>query len=273
MAKTFRQYDSRWAYHKYPGNGDNMSNSGCGATAVADIIVDNPRYKKYTPENVRKYMVKHGYAIYGQGTAWTGITAALKHYGFIVKNPGSMKEAFELLDGKYNKGVIVFRAGTKGGVTWTSVGHYLAFSKYKKKNGKHYFYMRDPGPRKNDGWHCYEKHMAGLIPEIWVCYYPKPKVTNSTKKTTVKKTTVSTTYTGTWPKLPSRGYFDKVDTGKQVEYLQKFLKWYGCDITIDGIFGKETLAAVKKFQKGEKIVADGKFGKESLSAAKRAKKK
>lgn len=273
MAKTFRQYDSRWGSHKYPGRGYNMSNSGCGPTSVAEIIVNNPKYKNATPEKVRKYMIKNNYATYGNGTMWAGIPAALKHYGLQVRWPGTMKEAFDLLKGDYNCGILLFRGGSKGGVTWTSSGHFVAFSKYKKEGGKHYFYTRDPGPRKNDGWHCYEKHMAGLIPEIWVCYYPKPKVTNSTKKTTIKKTTVSTTYTGTWPKLPSRGYFDKVDTGKQVEYLQKFLKWYGCDITIDGIFGKETLAAVKKFQKGEKIVADGKFGKESLSAAKRAKKK
>lgn len=271
MAKTFRQYDSRWAYHKYPGNGDNMSNSGCGATAVADIIVDNPKYKKYTPENVRKYMVKHGYAIYGQGTAWAGIKAALEHYGFIVKNPGTMKEAFKLLEGKYNRGVILFRAGSKGGVTWTSVGHYVAFSNYKKEKGKHYFYTRDPGPRKNDGWHCYEKYMAGLIPEIWVCYYPKPKIT--TKTTITKKTVVApTVYSGTFPKLPNRGYFSNIDTGRQVEYLQKYLKWYGCDIKVDGIFGNETLKAVKEFQKNEKLIVDGKFGKLSLAKAKKVKK-
>ena len=269
MAKTFRQYDSRWGRHKYPSGGDNMTNSGCGPTAVADIIVDNPKYKKYTPEKVRKYMIKHGYAIPGQGTAWAGIKAALKYYGFTVANPGTMKKAFKLLDGKYKKGVILFRGGSKGGVTWTSVGHYVAFSKYKKENGKHYFYTRDPGPRKNDGWHCYEKYMAGLIPEIWICYLPEEKKTTAVTKTT---TVVPTIYTGTFPKLPSRGYFSNIDVGKQVEYLQKFLKWYGCDIAVDGICGPQTIKAVKEFQKNEKLVTDGKFGKLCLASAKKVKK-
>ena len=80
-------------------------------------------------------------------------------------------------------------------------------------------------------------------------------------------------YSGTFPKLPSRGYFKTGDTGSQVKYLQKFLNWYGgYGLTVDGDLGDKTLSAVKKFQKAERLTVDGKFGAKSLAKAKTVKK-
>lgn len=80
-------------------------------------------------------------------------------------------------------------------------------------------------------------------------------------------------YTGTFPVLPSRGYFQKCDNGTQVKNLQKFLNWYGgYKLDVDGCFGNKTLAAVKDFQKQNKLTVDGKFGKNSLAKAKTIKK-
>lgn len=80
-------------------------------------------------------------------------------------------------------------------------------------------------------------------------------------------------YSGPFPKLPSRGYFQKGDKGTQVERLQKFLNWYGgYKLDPDGIFGNKTYAAVVDFQMKNKLVADGLFGKKSLAKAKAIKK-
>ncbi len=159
-----------------------MANSGCGPTACADIIVNNPKYVNITPKNTRDYMVNNGYAIKGAGTAWAGITACLKHYGFKVTNHPTMDGVWKEMAKPNRKGIVLFRAGTRGGVTWTTCGHFLAFSAYKVKNGKHYLYMRDPGTRRHDGWYCYEDHMKGLIPQIWTCYVPEePKPKPKTK--------------------------------------------------------------------------------------------
>lgn len=77
------------------------------------------------------------------------------------------------------------------------------------------------------------------------------------------------TYTGTFPTLPSRGYFKKGDTGTQVKNLQKFLNWANdCKLGIDGVIGNNTISQVKAFQKKVGIYADGLFGKTSLSKAK-----
>lgn len=46
MSKTFRQYDSRWGRLSYPPNTrSTMASAGCGPTACASIIVNNPNIK------------------------------------------------------------------------------------------------------------------------------------------------------------------------------------------------------------------------------------
>lgn len=193
MAKNFKQTDSRWGNLPYPSGSDNVANSGCGCVSCMDLIQYNPKYAKLTPIDVRKWMVSKGFAIKGQGTSWYGISETLTHYGLKVKWPNTMTELFKLLDkGPWNCGILLFIGGTKGGVTWTTVGHYVAFTDYKIKNGKHYFYVRDPGPRNHDGWYCYETSMQGLIRNCWCAYVPE-----SEKKTTAAKTTKTKTVTYT----------------------------------------------------------------------------
>lgn len=81
------------------------------------------------------------------------------------------------------------------------------------------------------------------------------------------------TYTGTFPTLPSRGYFKKGDTGTQVKNLQKFLNWANdCKLSVDGVIGNNTISQVKAFQKKVNLTQDGLFGKTSLSKAKSYKK-
>lgn len=80
-------------------------------------------------------------------------------------------------------------------------------------------------------------------------------------------------YTGTFPKLPEKGYLEKGDGGTQVRNLQKFLNWYGdYKLSVDGDFGAKTEAAVKDFQKKTGLTVDGLFGKKSLAKAKTIKK-
>lgn len=88
-----------------------------------------------------------------------------------------------------------------------------------------------------------------------------------------KYNTTKKTYTGTFPTLPSRGYFKTGDKGTQVKYLQAFLNWaVGSGLAVDGIIGPKTISAVKSFQKVVGLKQDGLFGKNSLSKAKAYKK-
>ena len=95
-----------------------------------------------------------------------------------------------------------------------------------------------------------------------------PAQTTSTSQTT----TVKKAYTGTFPKIPKRGYFKKGDKGTQVKNLQKFLRWYGYSISTDGRCGPKTISTIKKFQKAIGVKADGRFGKKTLEKAKTIKK-
>lgn len=80
-------------------------------------------------------------------------------------------------------------------------------------------------------------------------------------------------YAGTYPTLPSRGYFKKGDKGTQVKNLQKLLNWLnGAKLSVDGILGNDTLNEVGKFQKTYGLKVDKLFGKDCLAKAKTIKK-
>lgn len=173
----YRQADSRWASLPYPTKASTFGGNGCGCCACLHLMIELDKYKNWTPKDLRPYMVDQGFAIKNQGTLWAGITKTLQHYGFSVINHPNMTSVWNTLNNKAHKfGVILFRAGTKGGVTWTTGGHYVAFVDYKVQNGKHYFYCKDSGGRHHDGWYCYETTMKGLIPQIWTASPPAGSV-------------------------------------------------------------------------------------------------
>lgn len=270
-SKIYRQADSRWGSLPYPTKAYKFASNGCGCCACTHCIIEIPKYANYTPANIRPYMVEHGFATKGHGTTWNGITQTLEYYGFKVETPNissSMTAAWNLLNktGAPKMGVLLFRGGTRGGVRWTSGGHYVAFLDYKVVNGKHYFYTKDSGGRKHDGWYCYETTMKGLLPRIWIITaMPKPEPTPKPTSSKPKKGT----YTGTIP-TPT---IKKGTKGDKVKALQRFLNWYGgYGLVVDGICGKNTVNAIKKFQKAEGIKADGIYGTNSQAKAKAYKK-
>lgn len=254
----FRQADSRWGSLPYPGGSYQMHNCGCGCCACTFLIIQQDKYKNYTPKNIRPYMVGKGFAVKGKGTLWDGIPITLKHYGLIdVKDQPVMKDAWDYLKSKKRNrkmGVILFRSGSRGGVTWTSGGHFVAFIDYKVENGKHYFLVRDSGARQHNGWYCYETTMRGLIVKIYTADIAKE----------------AHSYGGAYPS----GTLEKGSKGAQVKRLQKFLNWYfGSKILNEkGTFGVKTEKYVKKFQKEQGLEPTGRFGKKSLAAAKAVKK-
>lgn len=254
---NFKQYDSRWGRKNYNGS-STMATAGCGPTSVANIVHNiDPNID---PWKVAKWMKEHGYAIRNHGTAWAGIPAAMKHYGFEdVHEVVSMSDVFSYIAKGY-KAIFLFSAGKRGGVTWTTSGHFIAVTSYKHENGKHYFWTRDSGGRNHTGWYCYETQMRGLIPQVWVGKVPiiKPK----------KKET----YKGFFPVLPERGYFKRGDEGAQVRRLQEFLNWaLKYSLSVDGDLGAKTVRAIMAFENRVDLEQDGKFGKKCLKAAKKFK--
>ena len=153
MSKTFKQ-------NKYGTvNGISMANSGCGPTSVADIV--HNKDATITPKKVAEWLYKKGY-FSSAGTTRTGITEALKYYGFqslyfTPEHTGKegWNEAFELIKASRNSSVwaIFLVVGTKNGGKdnyWTNGGHYIAITDYNPETGK--LYVRDPGARNLTGY-------------------------------------------------------------------------------------------------------------------------
>ena len=258
MTKSFKQYDSRWGSKNYNGS-STVSAAGCGPTSCADLIYNiNPNI---TPIDTIKYMQKHKYAVYGNGTAHAGIPACLKAFGLTdVKEVSTMSKVWEYLSKGY-VAIFLFRKGSKGGITWTSSGHYVANDGYIVKDGKHKLKMFDPGQRDHDGWYYYETQMKGLISKVWVgkC----PKIVNPPKNN-------KTYYTGAFP---SAEILKKGMKGNRVKYLQSFLNWaINAKLTVDGDFGNATFKALKKFQKKVGLKQDGVWGTKTRAKAKAFKK-
>lgn len=253
-SQIYRQSDSRWGSLPYPTSRYSFSGNGCGACSILHCIIERDKYKAFTPKSVQPYMKQH--ATLGNGTTWAGMTAALKYFGMEeVRTRDSMSELWKDMEKGDRVGVLLFgsRRGPDG-TCWTSGGHYVAFTGYKTIGEKHYLYMKDSGFRHHDGWYCYEKSMKGTINQIWTCKVPAEQT--------------SKLYTG---KLPGKTV-KLGDTGTAVKRLQKFLNWYGCSLTVDGVCGRNTVDAIKLFQIRENLTMDGIFGPASLAAAKAVKK-
>ena len=249
---TYRQYDSRWGSKNYNGS-SSYATAGCGPTSCANILhAINPTI---TPVTTGNFMRSKGYAIRNNGTAWNGIPACLKHFGAKdVRQVDKMADVFDYCSKGY-VGVFLFRAGSRGGVCWTTSGHYVAVTGYKHTNGKHYFRTFDSGGRKHDGWYCYETQMKGLIPRIWLCKVVQTKVAKPSGK-----------YSGVIPSPTLK----KGSKGDAVKALQRFLNWYhpAWKLVVDGNLGDATASAVADFQFAEGLTADGIFGKNSYNKAK-----
>lgn len=274
----YRQADSRWGSLSYPTKAYTFAHNGCGCCAVTHCAIEIEKFKNYTPADVRKYMVQ--FATKGHGTLWNGIIKGLENYGYNVhwRQADTMADIWKVLSTSLKKGVILF-GSSKGGtkkITWTTGGHYVAFVDWKYENGDYWFYMKDSGGRKHDGWYSYRQHMAGDVRNVWICTSLKSgySLIGSTSTPSNTKTTTTTQYvkyTGAFPtktiKIGSKG--------AQVTRWQKFLKWMGYDIKVDGKFGgitkSKTIAAQKKFGFIGKNV-DGIVGSKTIAKAKAYKK-
>lgn len=267
MNKTvYHQLDTRWSSLPYPTKASSFGATGCGCCACTHVAMEQPWKADYTPNTLRPWMVRQGFAVVNQGTTWSGITATLKHIGhkdvvWVQRNDPMSKAWKELNKGNRIGVLLVSNGRTPDGTYWTASGHYVAFLKYKVENGKHWFYIKDSGGRNHTGWYCYENSIKGALPQMWIV-----------KKIFTPRTNYrpSTTYTSALPtKTIKKGSSNK----GQVKRLQKFLNWaINAKLDVDGVAGEQTDKAIRTFQKTWKnqygLTIDGVFGSGSRKTAK-----
>jgi len=140
--EDFKQADKRWGANMYSNHGDRgqtMANSGCGPTAMADIIA-TVKDKSQTPWTLAKLAMALGDRTYSNGTAWEFfIPHIMEHFHFskAIKT-ATLDGLLACLDAG---GYVVCSMGPG---YWTSGGHYICVWKYDST----YIYANDPASSK-----------------------------------------------------------------------------------------------------------------------------
>ena len=148
----YKQYDSRWGSEIYTSCGNKsqtIRNSGCGPTAMADIVatwID----AHITPSGMAKWSVKNGYRTASSGTAWAFFPAVAKAFGFTkfvqTKSMATVRAALK-------EGALV--VASMGPGYWTKGGHFICLWKCDDT----YMYANDPASavRKKQGLRKFEE--------------------------------------------------------------------------------------------------------------------
>ena len=154
-------------------------------------------------------------------------------------------------------------------VKLSGLDDYMKFSKLSNGSYKYSVSAKDALGNSVTATHSFKVSSSGSTTKGlgFAC-----KNTGSSTGSNVVATVVKKAYSGTFPKLPKKGYFKKGDKGTQVKRLQKLLNWCGCSVSTGGKYGTKTVKAVKKLQKKLGLKQDGKFGKKTLAKAKQLKK-
>lgn len=222
---NFRQYDSRWGSRNYNGS-STMAQAGCGPTSLADILYNIDQ--SITPWTVAKWLKANGYAVYGQGTAWDGIPAAMKHFGMVsVHEVTTMPDVYEAIDKGYKAVFITsYEYAKSNGASmktiWTTSGHFIAVTAHRYKDGQHWFWTRDPGGRKHDGWYPYSE-MRGWLRKIWVGRTPNEE--NDVKKK--RKKIADAAVACAWPKGTPKSKYKYPGGKRRKAYKEALKKAYG----------------------------------------------
>lgn len=137
----YKQGDKRWGsivYTAYNDKSQTIANSGCGPTAMADIMatwVD----KNITPVEMCDYAIKHGFRTRNSGTAWAFFKSIAEEYGYsgFVQTKSMSTARTALKNG-------AFVVASMGPGYWTKGGHYICLW----KTDETYMYANDPASSK-----------------------------------------------------------------------------------------------------------------------------
>ena len=236
MIYDYLQNDPRWANHPFSSPGGTMADSGCGPTAIADVV-------GVLPPEVGDYMTSAGYAApYGQGSYWSGIIPTCEHFGHsgiqmngnnLYGQRGSETEKrwiAAMQSGKYY-GILLMGKGY-----FTQGGHFIAIEEVSENAAKCY----DPAWSVRSGWHPWYDFYQGCVK----VFYLVEKETRG-----VVHMDLEQVYEGC--------------TGTSVLVCQKFLACCGVyQGGFDGSAGPKTRQAIIDFQKilvgeGKSVIVDG----------------
>lgn len=160
----YKQYDSRWASKVYTSVGNKsqtMKNSGCGATAAANVVA-TCKDSSVNPWTLAQLYMQHGFRTANSGTAWDAMKWTASRYGFRrfvqTSSFSTMRACIE--DGGLV--VVSFRPSK-----WTKAGHYCTLWKIDEKT----VYVRDPASSSSSRAKGTYKEVQDAAKQYF-CFYP-----------------------------------------------------------------------------------------------------
>lgn len=133
----YKQGDSRWGKIVYTSVGNKnqtIANSGCGPTAMANIVA-TMKNSSITPPDLAKLSCQWGCRTASSGTAWAFYKKIADHFGF---SKFVQTSSLETLKSCLSTGGYAVCSMGKG--FWTKGGHFITAWKYDSK----YIYCNDP---------------------------------------------------------------------------------------------------------------------------------
>ena len=155
------QWDERWGYTEYAG--ELMGLSGCGPTCLSMACIYFFQDATYTPKYVAEFSEEHGYAVDGNGSAWTLIPQGGKELGLdVVEIPLDENRIINNLE-VGNLIICVVGPGD-----FTTSGHFLVLTGYEDG----YVKLNDPNSpmRTEQKWEL--TRVMEQIDNLWVCRLP-----------------------------------------------------------------------------------------------------
>lgn len=136
----YKQADKRWGaqmYSCYGNKKQTIANSGCGPTAMADVVAAL-KDASVTPPELCALSVENGHRSRSGGTSWSFFPFVREKFGFSkLIETGSLETLKACLDaGGY-------AVCSMGPGYWTRGGHFICVWKYDEK----YIYANDPASR------------------------------------------------------------------------------------------------------------------------------
>lgn len=256
---NYKQYDTRWGSLLYPKKPWYIKNCGCGEVSICNAIIEMNKYASQTPKTIQPYCKQYADP-HGNGTYHSGIPAMMKHYGMTeVKEHATMPELFNEL-AKGDRVAILLMGSRPGGskkVRWTSSGHFIAATGYKKSGSHDMLYIKDSNSSTTarNGWLSYQESLKGDCLKVW---------SGKIEVVTATSYRPSTPYAGSLPSTTVK----EGSKGDDVKACQTFLNWcINAGLSVDGNAGARTCSAIRIFQKTYGIKADGSFGSQSKRKA------
>lgn len=158
----YKQGDSRWGkkmYSCYGNKNQTMANSGCGPTAMANIVA-TLKDSSIDPYDLAEFAMANGHRSKSGGTAWSFFPDIQEKFGFSKMIESSTLAALKAcLDAG---GYVVCSMGPG---YWTSAGHFITAWKYDDT----YIYANDPASSKRK-----KQKIADFMDERkrFFCFYP-----------------------------------------------------------------------------------------------------